>query len=639
MTRLLLIVFLVASNVATSQSIFSINDKKISVEDFIHVFEKNKTSQFSEEVLSIEEYLDLYLNFHLKVYEAEQLGIPNEEKFEAEFARFYKQLADNHIANGDVTEEMIQEVYQRLTTEVKVSHILINLPQDVKNPKTDAYKKALAVLEELENGGDFIELAEKHSQDPSVKMNKGDMGWFKAFKMVTPFENESYALEVGEISMPVETQFGYHIIKKTDERPSMGKILVSQIMLYTDTKNKEEKQLRIEEIYQRVIAGESFEELAKQFSEDTNTAEKGGVMLPFEIGSLNSQSFENEAFSLSENGQFSMPFKTKFGWHIVKRLDSEPVAPYQEMKQFLSKKIKTSDRAKLLNNRIQQKLGEFHSIELNKDAILHFEKETEGLIQKSKWEYTPNAINANKIAFQIDEKTFSWEDLGNYLQQNQRGIELAKPSKTVVRDLTNAYLYNELVEAHKLILMDIDPAFKALVREYRDGLLLYEIMEQAVWNKAKNDSLGIQQFFDANRNKYLSEPEVQVEIISARDKKEAKKIKKKLNKGFLATDLTEEFPEAIFSAQEWKKKSNTSLPQNLYTKNNRSKIYLHNKQHLVIRVTNIKSSTNLPLENVKGKVISDYQEMLEKEWVVGLKEKYSVSIDEQVVENLKQRLE
>ncbi len=639
MKRIFLVLLLIGVNVATGQTIFSINEKEIAVEDFTSVFEKNKTSQFSDEVLTVEEYLDLYLNFHLKVYEAEQQGIPEEKKFTAEFARFYKQLADNHIANGEVTEEMIQEVYHRLQNEVRVSHILINFPNNTSNPKAEAYKKALTVIEALENGEDFEALAEKHSQDPSVKMNKGDMGWFKAFKMVTPFEDESYALEVGEISMPVETQFGYHIIKKTGARPSLGKILVAHIMLYADPKNEESKEKKIEDIHQRILAGESFEELAKQFSEDTNTAEKGGVMVPFEIGSLNSQTFENEAFALTENGQISAPFKTRFGWHIVKRLDTEPVAPYDELKSFLSKKIKTSDRAKLLNDRIQQKLIEYHTLEINEEAIAYFEKETEGLIQKSKWEYQPDAKDSLKLAFQIDDTAFTWKDLGDYLNVNQRGIELGKPSKSVVRDLTNNYIYSELVEAHKAILMDIDPAFKASVNEYRDGLLLYEIMEQEVWNKAKNDSIGIQRFYTSNGNKYFSDAEVEVEIIATNNKKQAKKINKQLNKEVELNDLLEAYPEAIFSAKEWKKISSSSLPKKLDVTKKKTSIHQHNNQHLVIRVHDYKPSRQLSLDEVKGRVISDYQEELEKEWIASLKEKYDVQMNEQEIATLKQKLD
>lgn len=639
MSRLFLVILVFFGYAVNAQTIFSIEDKEIAATDFARVYEKNKTSQFSEEILSVEDYLKLYINFHLKVYEAEEQGIPEEEKFKTEFARFYKQLADNHIANGEVTEEMIQEVYHRLKNEVRVSHILINFPQDKEQPKTEAYKKALSIIEKLEEGENFEDLAEQYSQDPSVKMNKGDMGWFKAFKMVTPFEDEAYALEVGEISMPVETQFGYHIIQKTGERASLGKILVAHIMLYADPKKEEEITKKIKDIYAQLAAGESFEELAKQFSEDTNSAEKGGVMVPFEIGSLNSQKFEEVAFSLSENGEFSEPFQTRFGWHIVKRLDTEPVAPYEELKSFLSKKIKTSDRAKLLNNRIQDKLSEYHEVEVNEEAIIHFEKTTDGLIQKSKWEYKSNKEDAEKIAFKIDDQKFTWEDLGNYLHKNQRGIELSKPSKSVVRDLTNTYLYGELVEAHKKILTEIDPVFKSTVNEYRDGLLLYEIMEREVWDKAKNDSIGIEQWYKNHLNLYYSDNEVEVEIIRASSKKEAKKIKKAKAKGIPNNELNEQFQEAIFSSKEWKKSNSSRLPKNLDDKTNKTTIYLHNGQHLVITVYNKKPSALLPLEDIRGRVISDYQEALEEKWVNQLSEKYNIKINDAVVNEMKKTLE
>lgn len=632
--------FLIISQIAVSQTLLQIESKEITASDFERIYEKNRTSQFSDEILSVDDYLDLYVNFHLKVYEAEEQGIHEEEKFQKEFARYFKQLADNQIANGDVTEEMIQEVYHRMTNEVRVSHILISFPQDSENPKAEAYKKALQLIDSLESGVNFEALAKNHSQDPSVKMNQGDMGWFKVFKMVTPFEDEAYALEVGETSMPVETQFGYHIIKKTGERKSLGKMLVGHIMLYNDNKNEEKNAQKIQEIYERLKSGESFEETAKQFSEDTGSAEKGGVMMPFEIGSLNSQTFENVAFSLTEDNQLSEPFKTRFGWHIIKRLDTEPVAPLDELRSFISKRIKTSDRAKLLNDRIQQNLSLHHKVEVNQEAIEYFTKEATSLLQKSKWEYTPEKNHAEKVAFSIDTVMYSWEDLGNYLLKNQRGIELGQPKQDVVKELANDFLYGKLVEQHKKILTEINPEFKASVDEYRDGLLLYEIMEREVWNKAKNDSLGIASYYETHKNKYFSEKEIEVEIFSTANKKIAKKIRKKLRKGQESEEVAEEFSEnAIYSSPSWKKTEASSLPTKLKLIENKPSIYEHNSQFLVVNISSIKEPVQLSLDQVRGRVISDYQEEIEEKWLAELRSKYTVRVDENTLQQISNKFE
>jgi peptidyl-prolyl cis-trans isomerase SurA len=187
--------------------------------------------------------------------------------------------------------------------------------------------------------------------------------------------------------------------------------------------------------------------------------------------------------------------------------------------------------------------------------------------------------------------------------------------------------------------MDIDPAFKASVNEYRDGLLLYEIMEQEVWNKAKNDSIGIQRFYDSNSDKYFSDAQVEVEIIATSNKKQAKKINKQLNKGVAVSDLSEAYPEAIFSAKEWKKTSSSSLPQKLDVTKKNTSLYEHNNQHLIIRIHDYKPSQKQGLEEVRGRIISDYQEELEKEWIASLKEKYEVQINEQEIATLKQKLD
>ncbi len=258
----------------TDSLVFSVEDLKVYKSEFLKQYNKSNSTSFESEDLSIDEYAQMYIDFKLKVKAAKDLGLDTMPEFVSEYGSYRRQLADKFISNGDVTEKMVKETYQSMVTEVNVSHILVELSPDPTPEDTlNAYNKSIDILKEIESGKNFNELALKYSDDRSVQQNQGNMGWFKAFKMVYPFERASYQLGINEVSQPVRTQFGYHIIKKNDERPSRGKITVAHIMkqhMLNDSTNMVKND--IYKIYTKLKNGESFEDLAKQFSEHKQTA-------------------------------------------------------------------------------------------------------------------------------------------------------------------------------------------------------------------------------------------------------------------------------------------------------------------------------------------------------------------------------
>ena len=297
-----LMVFAFAANAQTSNKevLFTINDKPFYTDEFIRVYNKNLDLVKDESQKDLNQYLELFIGYKLKVTKANKLELQNNTQYQTELKSYRTQLSKNYTSDSKVTKELVDEGYKRLLKEVNASHILILSDENAAPADTiAAYNKIIGIRERIIKGEDFGTLAAEFSQDPSAKDNKGNLGYFTSFKMVYAFENGAYKTPVGDVSMPVRTRFGYHLIKVNDVRDNRGEIAVAHIMIL---KNKdgvavEDAKETINDIYQKIQQGEKFDELAKQLSEDKSSASKGGVLNRFASGQLSSEEFENQAFS------------------------------------------------------------------------------------------------------------------------------------------------------------------------------------------------------------------------------------------------------------------------------------------------------------------------------------------------------
>ena len=274
----------------------------------------------------LNQYLELFIGYKLKVNKAYKLGLQNSAKYQAELKSYRNQLAKNYFNDTKITEALIEEAYNRLQKEVRASHILILVDENATPEDTlKAYKKIEDIAKRANNGEDFATLAEQFSEDPSAKENKGDLGYFTAFRMVYGFENAAYNTAKGKVSKITRTRFGYHIVKVNDIRPNRGEVTVAHIMILKakpEDADQGKPEKTINEIYQKIQQGEKFEDLAKQFSEDKSSSPKGGLLSKFGSGQLSSEEFEEVAFSLAKPNDISKPFQSEFGWHIVKLIVS-----------------------------------------------------------------------------------------------------------------------------------------------------------------------------------------------------------------------------------------------------------------------------------------------------------------------------
>lgn len=635
MKKIILIALSIAlfSTISLSQDenpvLIKIDNKEIRKDEFLSIYTKNNNSpKFDKE--SMDEYLDIFVKFKLKVTEAEELGFDTIPKLKNELNGYINKSAEKYLSDSEATESLIKEAYERKKYEIKASHILIA-------KGADSYKKAMEVRKEILKSGDFEAAATKYSADPSVKDNKGSLGYFSVFQMVYPFEEAAYNTEVGDISMPVKTRFGHHLIKVYDKRNNKGRVKVahiySKIPKEASDRDKENAKIKIEEIYSLIQAkGKSFEDLAREYSDDNTSAKKGGELAWFSSGRMVPE-FEDVAFSLSEKGDISEPFLTSYGWHIVKMLEHEEIGSYEKLKPEIENNISKGERSK--------KSTEYFVNKLKKEY--KFKDKSNKWIKNSFDEKATSKLNVNdsKLAFKFKkEKGFFKKytkvpvsDFKAFLEKipanSQHDVE------AMYKDYTNNYMY----EYEKSILYDKYPEYKALMQEFRDGILLFEISDQKVWGRSSKDTTGLKEFFALKQSNYQWKKRLDVEIYTSA-KKDIIFEANKMAKVDSITSLD------IMTSLNKTSKLNLSLEQGKYEIEKKeilqkfsptigvSQPLIENGKFVFVRIKEVIPSGNKELNDTRGSVISDYQKYLDEEWIKSLKSKYKVEINKEAVYSL-----
>ncbi|PJJ54778.1 peptidylprolyl isomerase [Hymenobacter chitinivorans] len=495
--------------------------------EFAYVYRKNNGTapEFGTRP-SVQEYLDLYTNFKLKVLEAEQRGLDTTQAFKRELEGYKQQLAQPYLTEKSVTDQLVREAYDRMSKEVSASHILIRLAPDAAPADTlVAYNKIVALRQRVTGGEDFNKVAAETSEDPSARDNGGKLGYFTAMQMVYPFESAAYRTKVGEISQPVRTRFGYHLIKVNDVRTAQGEIKVAHLMIRaTPSMPKADSvtaKKKIDELYSRLQRKEPWEKLVAQFSEDAGSAANGGELPPFGTGRM-IPSFEEAAFRLQNPGDLSAPVQTPYGWHIIKLIEKQPVPKFEDMEASLKSKVSKDSRSELNRAAFLKRIrteNQFTENKAGKDYV--FAKADTSLVN-GRFKYTAPAAPAkasktvgdNTALFTIKDKPYLVKDFLTYVQQNQRAKAGADP-KFSMQQLYDQYVDQTLTDYEKANLETKYEDYRMLVKEYRDGILLFQLMDEKVWSKAIEDTVGLQKFFTENQSKYQWEPRVQGTVISA----------------------------------------------------------------------------------------------------------------------------
>lgn len=625
---------------AADPVLMTINGKPVLKSEFEYIYNKNNSNN-SLDKKTLDEYVDLFVNFKLKVEEAKSQGIDTTSSFINELAGYRTQLTKPYLTDQKVDDQLLLEAYNRMKEDVDVSHILIRIQPNATPADTlKAWKEINDVAKRLNKKEDFAKVAKEVSQDQSAEQNAGHIGWISAFRTVYPFETTAYNTPVGTISKPIRTAFGYHILKVHDRRNSLGEILVSHIMKFTsqgDSAMNKQAKISIDSIYQRIKAGDDFGVLAKTHSMDKGSAEKNGELPWFGAGRMVPE-FETAAFALKNIGDVSQPIKSAYGWHIIKLIDRKGMETFENTKDDLERKVKRDERANKGQEAFLTKLRADYDYKVTTANLHEFYKLAENRTLSDST-FMDEASKLNKPLFSFADKKFTQDEFAEYLKKNNA------TEKTIASEMIDekfkAFVDSKLLAYEDGQLEKKYDDFRFLMQEYHDGILLFEVSNNEVWEKASKDTEGLDKYFRSHKTDYTWEKaHYKGRVIFCKDKatyKAAKSIVKKSHNDSIDKYLRSRLNDSI---------QYVKIEKGLYVQGENKAVdkfafktkdkYTPTEEYPFVFVTGkMLKKTPEDYTDVRGLVTADYQEFLEKEWIKALRAKYPVQVDQSVLKTVK----
>ena len=647
-SSLLIIMIFLLPDICQAQDLnnkilMTVGGSKIQSGEFIRMYKK---SLEPGKPLDIDGYLQQYIVFKLKVADALKEGYDTTRAFRNELNGYRNQLAQNYLTDTQTKEMLLQKAYQRSLTEINAWHILIAIPQEASPEDTlKAWQKASDIRERIIKGESFEQVARGTSDDQSVKVNGGNLGYFTAFQMIMPFEDAAYSLKKGAISMPVRIPYGYHIIKVTDKRPSKGRIKVAHIMKAAPpgTGEKEAKQAEeeINNIYKKIQEGTSFGELAKKYSDHKESAVKGGELNWFGAGEIISD-FSEAAFSLRDTGNYTKPVRTISGWHIIKLLDRKAPGSFEESRSFLESKINQSYLNSISKKSFVEKLKKEYKFKINEIAYNWFVENTDTLIIQGLKKYDRTNMPAGNL-YSFANQYITTKEFANYIEKRGSMI-VTNDSVIFINRSIETRVSDHLINYENSVLEKKYPEFRYLMNEFHDGILLFEISGKKVWNRV-NDSLEQRRYYEDHKNSYLTHRGIDAKIYTLRSSKGEKLLssayKKYSRKPDTDNRLIEKFNKIndtllIIKEGTWFKGDDPEIDNIQWITG--SQLFSKDGFPSIIIINKVIDPFPLKFDEVQGEVMTGYQEYIESEWIKQLKEKYSVKIDSLVLEEVKKKL-
>ena len=643
--------------------LLKIAGENISKSEFLRVYQKNNAKDQAIDKKALDEYLELYINFKLKVKEAEELGLDTNAMFKSELNGYRATLAQPYLVDKDVTEDLIKEAYNRMLFDVRASHILIKLDKNaLPNDTLLAYNKIMNLRKRILAGEAFEKVAAEASDDPSAKDaaatserpaykgNGGDLGYFSSFDMIYPFENGAYNTTVGEVSLPIRSEYGYHIIKLTDKKKAMGKVQVAHILISVPQNASDDNMKiakgKVDEVLSKLKNGEKFDDLVKQYSDDKGSASKGGVLPEFGVNRMIPE-FIIAISKLEKSGDISEPVQSRYGWHILKLIERKEIKSFDELKNEIKQKVAKDERANKSKDSFLAKVKAEYKFTESPKAIKDFYKVVTDSVFTNSWKVEAAKMLTAKM-FSIGEKTVTQTDFANYLASIKN--ENAKPEsiELYVNKTYKDYVERTLFKYADSKLEEKYPDFNILMKEYHDGILLFDLTDKNVWSKAIKDTTGLKEFHQKNINNYIWNERLDAVVYTFKDGKvkdaDARKFVEKVYKKKLTSDDVK-INEMIAklskdsAAVEYKKDKFLMGDNKLIDKIKWQEGVSENVKdgnNLSIVIVNKKLAPEpKTLNEAKGIITADYQNYLEKEWLKSLRQKYSFTVNKEVFDSIK----
>ena len=636
-----------------SKTLIKMGDKTITAQEFMDVYEKNNVKSDVIDKKDVDEYLDMFVNFKLKVTEAEALKMDTLPKFVKEFEGYRKQLAKPYLSNDEETENLVEEAYDRMHWDINASHILVRC--DINAVPADtlkAYKKALALRERVLKGEDFGDLAYDKSEDPSAhdtvvngrfyKGNRGNLGYFTVFDMVYPFETGAYNTPIGELSMPVRSDFGYHIIKVNSKTTACGMVTAAHIFLVVDDKDPLKTDSVVREkafnIYNEIAKdGKNWDAIARRYSEDKGTATNGGVLTPFKVSQIVPE-FIDVVKQLNP-GEFSEPVKTSYGYHIIKLVNTKGIRSFDDEKENIKKRVEKDMRAKASDEIVMKRIMKENKFKEYVKVKDEFIATVDSSLNQGQY-VMAEGVKTNKVLFKFNKQKYTVGDFAAFLKTKTNSQPFMSPAAYAYK-LYDEYLKTETFAYEDAHLEEKYPEFKMLVTEYHDGILLFDLMDKEVWKKAEKDTLGLQNYYEEHMNEYMWGERIKTifVVVPTPDKV-------KLVESLLKNDLSIDSIRSIIKKADLRGVSAKSqyfqhgdnvdideiewIPGKIYTIPSTV-----DKMTRIVKIIEIRQPEPKSFREAKGLVTSAYQTKLEEDWVESLKEKYNPQIDAKILEKVK----
>lgn len=627
--------------------LFTVNGKPVTVSEFTYIYTKTNGPKATFSRASLEEYLDLYERFKLKVQKAKDMQLDTIPTLKEELEGYRRQLADSYLIDKEVTERLVEEAYSHSLEDVDISHILVNVPGQGQDTMR-AFLRITEAKSMLEMGEPFDSVAVKFSDDKSAKTNFGHVGFVTALfpQGLHKLEKAAYSAPAGKLVGPIRTSAGYHLLIVHNKRPARGEVEVAHILIRKSMETGVAKDARgsIDSIYQALQGGGSFEELAKAVSEDKRTAAKGGYIGVFGINRFE-KSFEDAAFGLTKEGSYTQPFESSAGWHIIKLISKRPVGSYTTAKAGLMTKVKNDSRFEEAKQAMIEKVKKENDFKEFNTVLKNFTDTVTQSLLNYKWKAPQPLPNDLLFAFGSKYKSTLGEFMEYLERSSRKRIRMANQisPQDAVRSLYNDYVNEQTLKFEERQLETKYPEFKALMREYEEGILLFEATKMVVWDKAAQDTTGLEEFYKTIEGKYKWQERARLSVYSLKslDKDLLDRVQKFAAKNspeeVLKKFNTDPAAPVLVHGERMVEKGRSKLVENIsWAVGSIAAPEINEREQTqnFVKIEEILPPANKTLEEARGYVIADYQDFLEKQWVNQLRQQYPIKVNEEVFKSL-----
>lgn len=642
--------------------LMKVGDQKVSVGEFKFVYEKNNEN--NEDLYTkadVKDYLDMYINFKLKVQDAKRLGLDTVGTFQREYKSYKDQVSMPYLSDKDAIENLFEEAYERYGYEVNASHILLTLPDmATEQDSQNVYNKLQEIRKDIKSERDFFSNAVAYSEDPSVRRNKGNLGYFTVFSMVYPFENVAYNLEPGEVSEPFLTEYGYHIMYLHDKRPARGEMEVNHLMIRKqandDKSEVQQKEALMDSIHSRIEQGVPFVDMVEKYSQDENTKKDEGRFPKFKsTATYLPESFKDQAFALENKGDISPVFETQYGYHILQLRRHYPIKEKEAVRDEFERKINRDVRSAISQKELIKTIKKDYKFKERPKRLKKLVEYADTNMLSGNW--NPNEMkrrHARKWLFKLDGEKVTLKDYANFLMEKAPKLNAEDP-QSMIESTYPKFRDDYVFNYEKNRLGEKYPDYQHLLREYKEGLLLFNVMDEKVWSKAVKDTAGLKAYYEANKKEYRWEERFDGYLIAVANADIADSVNRLLSeKGILtAIQNKDSLPDLEENMKAIKKQLNRYDATNVqYTKGKfekgdhyafrkvEKKPGIHQVErkedgsHFVVLTTRMLPPGQKSFREVKGKLVSAYQDELEAQWLKDLKNEYEVEVNESVLEKM-----